>query len=163
MNSCPRCSAALSPPLYFCESCGTVLRPEAECEHHPDRTAEGVCVVCGMPLCNACLERTDGKTFCLPGGHRQFSSEWTAVCTSIALFEADAIVCNLQQNEIDARAFPAAFSAAPGSDCFARVFVKKHALDRARKILEHLGLDSESANSASSMEAPQSGIPYAKI
>ena len=51
---CGRCKIDIMSDDEFCTHCGSVLIDGVMCDHHHDKPAEGVCIICSVPLCKRC-------------------------------------------------------------------------------------------------------------
>jgi hypothetical protein len=51
---CPRCGQEVNSEDDFCVHCGEVFAEKLPCQRHPDRMAEGVCVICTRSCCPEC-------------------------------------------------------------------------------------------------------------
>lgn len=100
---CARCKEEFAGS-DACPVCGT-LRVEVPCAEHPERTAEGRCVVCGKPLCDTC-DRGEARPFrCEEHRRVPFIEGWAQVYTTASEFEAQLVRENLRAEGIDAQTF----------------------------------------------------------
>src|SRR5687768_11609481 len=51
--TCPNCSETIADDSDACPACGRLHSP-LECERHPEREANGHCVICGTAVCDEC-------------------------------------------------------------------------------------------------------------
>ena len=51
---CARCSGQVQSDDEFCTHCGSILIDNVTCAAHPEREAEGVCLICCVPSCKRC-------------------------------------------------------------------------------------------------------------
>jgi predicted amidophosphoribosyltransferase len=51
---CDRCEQPVNPKDTFCNNCGGIYSDDLFCANHKSAHAEGVCVICGKPLCGKC-------------------------------------------------------------------------------------------------------------
>lgn len=51
---CSNCGREIGEDDDFCPYCGAIFADEVLCDKHPFNEATGVCVVCGVPCCDAC-------------------------------------------------------------------------------------------------------------
>lgn len=61
---CEICEFQIDGDSDYCPNCGAIF-VEVECINHSDRTADGVCVICGEPYCDECLGRVEEKMLCV--------------------------------------------------------------------------------------------------
>ena len=52
--SCMRCRNGVKNDDEFCTHCGSVLIDNVTCHLHPEKEAEGVCLICSLPFCKRC-------------------------------------------------------------------------------------------------------------
>ena len=99
---CPRCEQDADASDATCAACGQFLSERAACARHPARTAEGVCVVCGDPVCDEC-DPTDEVHYTCPN-HRTVPviEGWAQIYTTSDAMEAELIKENLQSEGLDA-------------------------------------------------------------
>src|SRR5215831_10769536 len=81
VDRCITCFHYASDKVAYCENCGrqrgflVIERSDWEgktCNHHPGAAAITACVLCGQPICKACVERE---------GVSLISAEPTPQCT----------------------------------------------------------------------------------
>lgn len=68
--ACSRCNSPLGETDDFCPECGVLLAEGVICHRHADRGAGGVCIICSLPCCLECGERTQGRFLC--ARHRNY-------------------------------------------------------------------------------------------
>ena len=51
---CPDCNEFVEKDDDFCPNCGTVFSEGIFCTNHPEKPAQGVCVICTDPFCAEC-------------------------------------------------------------------------------------------------------------
>jgi hypothetical protein len=61
---CPRCKEAVQPDDDFCVHCGELFVEDVPCSLHPDRSAEGTCIICATPFCSQCGGWTQKRFLC---------------------------------------------------------------------------------------------------
>ena len=96
-------------------------------------------MVCGTPVCAACVSENDGKMFCSDGSHQELWETHVPLDRYDSQFEADWISKNLAAAGIVARVFT--FRSRPGLYGLAlpyeaAVFVQRTDLDKSREILK---------------------------
>jgi ribosomal protein S27AE len=52
--ACDYCQNPVTESDEFCPNCGSLFEQNVFCANHPDRDAEGVCIICGAACCSAC-------------------------------------------------------------------------------------------------------------
>ena len=99
---CPRCEQDVNEADATCPACGQFLTERAPCARHPERRSEGVCVVCGDPVCEEC-DPTDEVHYTCPN-HRTVPviEGWAQIYTTNDTVEADLIKENLESEGLDA-------------------------------------------------------------
>jgi hypothetical protein len=108
-----------------CPLCGT-LRVDAACESHPDRAAEGRCVLCARRLCGDCRAGEHHAFLCADHRTVPVIEGWAQVYTTTTDVEAQLLCDNLRAEGIDARVFSQkdrAFSVDLGELSIVRVLV----------------------------------------
>ena len=61
---CSACGNAIRSDDDFCPHCGGVFSDSFQCVNHQDRTAEGACIICAVPLCGECGGLVMGRFLC---------------------------------------------------------------------------------------------------
>jgi RNA polymerase subunit RPABC4/transcription elongation factor Spt4 len=148
MNACKNCSATLNADEAFCTACGSLIVTreenlmELECERHPERTAVGLCVICGMPVCSDCEVKRDGKILCPNPGHNLLLQDWCVIRQMDSEFEADAFVRNLADGGVEAQSFSLHDHCATHwlKENRVLLFVRKSEHEKARVLLKELNL-----------------------
>lgn len=51
---CPDCRNEVKQDDEFCTNCGTLFIEDVKCNIHPDKDADGVCIICSLPYCSKC-------------------------------------------------------------------------------------------------------------
>lgn len=151
---CPNCSYPVKlemvpnaeEEIHFCLNCGAAVSTIAgiECSNHPDVTAIGACVVCGMPVCGDCAVTSEKKLFCNDHSHVVLLEKYARLGVSDSEFDADIIVGNLKAGGISVKIFsPKEFFAYKSNcaDSAPRMFVEKSDRARAVMIITELGLE----------------------
>ena len=100
-TTCARCGQAFDSGENGCPACGR-LQNAATCERHHHLTAEGQCVICGSPVCDACTDRTAVHYSCPEHREIPIIEGWAQVYTTSDDVEAGLIRDNLQSEGIDA-------------------------------------------------------------
>jgi rubrerythrin len=100
---CARCSTEYTDS-DACPACGE-LRVPVPCEDHPERMAEGRCVICGRAVCDDC--RAEDRNACLCLDHRTVPiiQGWAQVYSTASELEARLLRENLQAEGIDAQVY----------------------------------------------------------
>jgi len=158
---CPACATELNPELHACDRCGEEtpdaalclacgkLHVEEPCAEHPDRTAQGRCVICGVSLCGSCKVGTAYAFVC--GAHRevQVVEGWAQVYSTTAEFEAQLLRDNLRSEGLDAQLFSqkdSMFSVDLGELSIVRLLVPARHYQRAMDVVRtHMDEEGEVA------------------
>src|SRR5512145_1385891 len=61
---CDCCQEPTKEADEFCPNCGSVFDENVVCNEHPERRAQGVCIICSIALCEACGNRVNGLFLC---------------------------------------------------------------------------------------------------
>jgi hypothetical protein len=148
MNICKNCSTQLQAGHKFCYGCG--IRNETnegndfnvKCEMHPDRLADGFCIICSKPVCSDCIVKSNGKILCADPEHRMLLEEWCVVREPDSVFEAEALVRNLADGGIEGKMFSLHDHIAAHwlDENRIAVFVRKLELEKAQALLQDLNL-----------------------
>lgn len=102
VHHCPRCAEDYRGS-DACPACGA-LRLEASCESHPDRQAEGRCVVCGRAVCD--LEGDHRHAFlCDAHSDVKVIEGWAQIYSTTSEFEAQLVRENLRAEGIDSQIY----------------------------------------------------------
>ena len=51
---CDRCKNEVQETDEFCPNCGGLFKDNVFCDNHHQQEAEGVCIICCLPYCEAC-------------------------------------------------------------------------------------------------------------
>jgi hypothetical protein len=148
---CIYCGVEIEAVDIYCKNCGKIFLTkiedddEIECENHFERSAIGVCVVCGKPICEECSNEDDGKIFCAEGNHRDFYKGWTVVYTTSIEYEAEMIKANIEGAGIPCVIFSQkdhAYFMTVGFG-IVKIMVPREQKDMAMKIIEDIRLRDE--------------------
>lgn len=99
---CPRCDQEIDAEGPACPACGHIHAGTLQCQRHPDRTAVGVCVVCGDALCDECDATDEVHHACVDHRAIPVIEGWAQIYTTSGVVEAELIRENLQADGIDA-------------------------------------------------------------
>ena len=99
---CPNCEQEIDAEGPSCPACGHIHRGIMQCERHTERTATGVCVVCGSPVCEQCDVEDELHHACPDHAAVPVIEGWAQIYTTSEEVEADLIRDNLQSEGIDA-------------------------------------------------------------
>ena len=61
---CESCGEGVKDDDASCPHCGAIFTDLLMCDHHPETTASGVCVVCSVPGCELCGGTVNGRFLC---------------------------------------------------------------------------------------------------
>jgi hypothetical protein len=131
-----------------CPACGT-LREEVACETHPDRPAEGRCVVCGRAVCEECRTADRRAALCPEHAAVTVIEGWAQVYSTTSEFEAQLVRENLKAEGIDAQVYSqrdSAFSLDMGEMSIVRLLVPVWEYERALEVIRsHMDPEGEVA------------------
>lgn len=99
---CPRCDQEVDAEGPACPACGHLHNGTLDCKRHPDRTATGVCVICGDALCEECDSADEMHHACPDHSEIPVIEGWAQIYTTSDDMEADLIKENLQAEGVDA-------------------------------------------------------------
>ncbi len=168
MTVCPDCNAALTPgeklvcdaceevvtdDVAFCPHCGIVqpwatdLYGRLKCDVHPDREAEGCCVICRKALCAECASVRNGRFFCHNDEHVKSIFNWVVAYTAATEYEARMIKANLESAGVATMILPQSdrmYVMNVGDLAVTEVMVPKESLEDARRFIRALDTDAPS-------------------
>jgi hypothetical protein len=127
-----------------CPACGALLH-DVKCEAHPERAAEGRCVICGRAACALC--RADDGRICLCAEHASVPviQGWAQVYSTTSEFEAQLVRDNLRAEGITAQIYSqkdSAFSVDLGELSIVRILVPVWEYAQALQLIRER-MDSE--------------------
>lgn len=99
---CPRCEQEVDAEGPSCPACGHIHKGSASCTRHPDRTAAGVCVVCGDGVCEECDGPAEIHHACPDHAEVPVIEGWAQIYSTSDAVEADLIRDNLKSEGVDA-------------------------------------------------------------
>src|ERR1051325_9294519 len=99
---CPHCGEQVAADADSCIACGH-LHVEGTCTLHPERKADGVCVMCGTALCEECNRGAGTMFVCADHASVPVMDGWAQVYTTSDDLEAELIRDNLESEGIDAQ------------------------------------------------------------
>ena len=101
LRECSNCEQEFDASEPSCPACGQLVEPD-RCARHPDRRAEGVCVICGSAVCEECDRSAEVHYLCPDHADVPVIQGWAQVYTTSDDVEAQLIRENLQADGIDA-------------------------------------------------------------
>ena len=138
---CEHCNEQISSEADACPACGD-LREARMCSKHDNRDASGVCVVCGLAVCDDCNK--GGVNHFLCQAHREVPvvEGWAQIYTTSDDLEAQLIRENLEAEGVDARVLSQkdhfSIPVDLGDLSPVRVLVPAYAFEEAERVLaEH--------------------------
>jgi predicted RNA-binding Zn-ribbon protein involved in translation (DUF1610 family) len=144
---CPRCEQEIDATSETCPACGHIVQGTLPCERHPDRTAAGVCVICGSPVCKECDNRSSRHHACPAHASVGIIEGWAQVYSTSDEVEADLIKENLQSEGMDAAVLSQkdqSFSVDLGDLSPVRILVPAYEYSQAMTLLtSHMDLRGE--------------------
>lgn len=114
-TSCEHCREDVTWDSDYCPHCGALIRMEepVHCEHHPDRIAAGVCIMCRTPICPECMKLIHNKRFCLEHQDIEVQQDWAKVYESDDIMEAELVKGILRQEGMLAQVMNEKLNASP--------------------------------------------------
>lgn len=101
VRTCPKCEQRIDADSESCPACGKLF-VAAQCDTHPERAAEGACVICGRRVC----PEDDGveRSYYVCDAHSDIPvfEGWAQVYKTADDIEAQLIRDNLEAEGIDA-------------------------------------------------------------
>ena len=159
-RECDNCGAAMPADADACPVCGQ-LTAATPCANHPDREAEGACVVCGQALCAACDHGQGTEYLCEAHERVGVTDGWAEVYSANDELDADLVRDNLQAAGIDAQVLSQkdhfSFTVDLGDLARVRVLVPAFDYEAARQTLAQ----HEVTVGDVTMACPACGPPYA--
>jgi hypothetical protein len=148
INACKNCSTQLQATQKSCGECGTLNEigiendSKVECETHPGHNADGLCIICGRPVCFNCKVKIDGRILCTDPEHKILLQEWNVMYRPESEFEADALVRNLADGGIETKTFSLHDHIATYwlDENRVLLFVRKSEDEKAKALLKELNL-----------------------
>jgi hypothetical protein len=61
---CDYCQNPVKASDEFCPNCGSLFEENFFCANHSERSAKGVCIICGAAYCSACGGRMNDRFLC---------------------------------------------------------------------------------------------------
>lgn len=157
LNACPACGIAYEE--FTCAHCGEsfqgsdscpacgVARESFQCDTHPEKKAEGRCVICGRALCDECRLEETPSLLCAEHAEMTVIQGWAQVYTTTSEFEAQLLRDNLVAEGVDARIYSQKdriFSVDLGELSIVRLLVPAWAYDRASEVIrDHMDRSGE--------------------
>jgi hypothetical protein len=146
---CPRCDQEVPAAEAACVACGHLHRDGTACARHADRRAHGVCVLCGVAVCDECDSGHSPHFACPDHGAVPVVEGWAQVYSTSDTFEAELIKENLQAEGLDAAVLSQkdqSFSVELGDLSPVRILVPAYEyLDAARLLEAHMDTAGEVA------------------
>lgn len=170
LEACPACAGGPGE-VFWCERCGEryagsdaclacgALRGPCACEAHPDRAADGRCVVCARALCAACGGATRPARLCEEHREVRVIEGWGQVYSTTSEFEAQLLRDNLLAEGVEAQIFSQRdkmFSVEIGDLGIVRILVPVWEYREARRLIR----DHTVPGGAVSFACPVCGEAY---
>lgn len=144
---CPACDQEIDASEPACPACGHIHSGSMQCERHPERKAEAVCVVCGQAVCDECDNDSARHHACPAHASVPVVEGWAQVYSTSDTLEANLISENLQAEGIDSEVLSQkdhSFNFDLGDLSPVRVLVPAYAYGEAMKLLtSHMDLRGE--------------------
>ena len=101
LRECTNCEQEFDVSEPSCPACGQLIQPQ-QCAQHPERSAAGVCVICGRAVCDECNRSDEVHYLCPAHADVPVIQGWAQVYLTSDDVEAHLIRENLQADGIDA-------------------------------------------------------------
>jgi hypothetical protein len=90
---CSSCSEEITEDSDFCPHCGTLFvdRNDVVCDEHPEKSAQGVCIICRRLVCNECSVEKGRRTLCHAHRKVRVQEDWAEVFRSTEVADAEMI------------------------------------------------------------------------
>lgn len=99
---CSHCGQDFDATDAACPACGYIHNGAARCQRHPDCVADGICVMCGDPVCAACNSNGRVHFACPDHAAVPVFQGWAQIYSTADSIEADLIKENLQSEGMSA-------------------------------------------------------------
>lgn len=158
LRECSNCEQQFDASEPSCPACGQLVEP-VQCARHPDRRAEGVCVICGRAVCEECDRSEEVHYLCPDHADVPVIEGWAQVYTTGDDVEAQLIRENLQADGIDSEVLSQkdhTFAVELGDLSPVRVLVPAYEYARALQLVEQ----RKDADGEVSFACPECGEAY---
>jgi len=90
---CRHCAEEVTRDSDFCPHCGVLFEGAsgAECDSHPGRTADGICIICRKLLCEGCRRIVRARCFCDEHREVEVQQDWGRVFQSTEINESELV------------------------------------------------------------------------
>jgi hypothetical protein len=137
-ETCPHCEEMIAADSEACPACGYLL-VDTVCEKHPEREADGLCVICGRAVCEECNQPQGRHFVCEEHADVPLISGWAQVYSAADDVQAELIRENLIAEGISARVLSQrdhfSFSVDLGDLNQVRVLVPAYDYQAARQLI----------------------------
>jgi hypothetical protein len=138
---CTHCEVEFDAGEAACPACGHIHEGSASCARHDFREANGICVICGDPVCEECNAASSGRMHYACPVHREVPviEGWAQVYTTSDNIEADLIKENLASEGLTAEVLSQkdrSFTVELGDLSPVRILVPAYEYDEAQRILD---------------------------
>jgi RNA polymerase subunit RPABC4/transcription elongation factor Spt4 len=88
---CPQCLEEITSDSDFCPHCGVLFSGASGqmCDLHPQRPADGICIICRKLLCEQCEKIVHSRTFCSDHRAVEVQQDWARVFQSTDINESE--------------------------------------------------------------------------
>lgn len=152
MERCYNCGVDLDTETFlYCKNCGALNDRRASeegiiCDTHLENRAIGFCVVCGLAVCEECVENINNRILCSDPDHREYLESWKVLHSFDFEYEAAMLYANLEQQSIETLVFSKLnpdMTEAPTRPNVVEVLVHSQNYDSAMEVCKALGLFDE--------------------
>ncbi len=95
---CPQCAEEITRDSDFCPHCGILFSGASGqvCDLHPQRPANGICIICRKLLCGECKKVVRGRTFCSDHRTVEVQQDWVMIFQSTEINESEMVKAFLE-------------------------------------------------------------------
>ena len=97
---CSNCGDEITRDSDFCPHCGSLFSEagSVQCDRHPDKGAEGICIICRALCCGSCGKEVSGKFLC--GTHKgiEVQQDWARIFQSSEINDSALVQAFLESN-----------------------------------------------------------------
>jgi DNA-directed RNA polymerase subunit RPC12/RpoP len=100
-NTCPKCNNKLEENDVYCFECGKIFLMNIQCLNHLTTAAQGICVICGKPVCKKCVTEIQGRFLCEEDNDYEIVENYAKIFDTDDPGELEFIKNRLKKAEIE--------------------------------------------------------------